>query len=189
LGNSKQGSGSDYSDFSWDPSTSRAVTWRTDKTVTKAVAQIAEATVNSKFTSDDTEIDAVTEPFDLGQYKRNSSLIVHYHSVRFQGLKPDTLYVYRVGDGSKHWSEWIQFRTAKSTYAPIQFVYFGDAQNDILDHWSRVIRMAYQTAPNASFAIHAGDLVNIAHRDHEWAQWFKAGGFLHSQWTAIPAGW
>ena len=173
--------------FHGDPSTSRAVTWRTDKTVTKAVAQIAEATVNSKFTSDDTEIDAITEAFDLGQYKRNSSLIVHYHNVRFQGLKPDTLYVYRVGDGSKNWSEWIQFRTAKSTYAPIQFVYFGDAQNDILDHWSRVIRMAYQTAPNASFAIHAGDLVNTAHRDHEWAQWFKAGGFLHSQWTAIPA--
>ena len=173
--------------FHGDPATSRAVTWRTDKTVTKAVAQIAEATVNSKFTSDDTEIDAVTEPFDLGQYKRNSSLIVHYHSVRFQGLKPDALYVYRVGDGSKYWSEWIQFRTAKSSYAPIQFVYFGDAQNDILDHWSRVIRMAYQTATNASFAIHAGDLVNIAHRDHEWAQWFKAGGFLHSQWTAIPA--
>ena len=173
--------------FHGDPSTSRAVTWRTDKTITKAVAQIAEATVNSKFTGDDIEIDAATEAFDLGQYKRNSSLIVHYHSVRFQDLKPDTLYVYRVGDGSKHWSEWIQFRTAKSTYAPIQFVYFGDAQNDILDHWSRVIRMAYQTAPNASFAIHAGDLVNTAHRDHEWAQWFKAGGFLHSQWTAIPA--
>ena len=173
--------------FHGDPSTSRAVTWRTDKTITKAVAQIAEAKVNSKFTSNDIEIDAATEAFDLGQYKRNSSLIVHYHSVRFQDLKPDTLYVYRVGDGSKHWSEWIQFRTAKSTYAPIQFVYFGDAQNDILDHWSRVIRMAYQTAPNASFAIHAGDLVNTAHRDHEWAQWFKAGGFLHSQWTAIPA--
>ena len=33
--------------FHGDPSTSRAVTWRTDKTVTKAVAQIAEATVNS----------------------------------------------------------------------------------------------------------------------------------------------
>ena len=173
--------------FHGDPSTSRAVTWRTDKTVNKAVAQIAEATINSKFTGDNTETEAVTEAFDLGQYKRNSSLVVHYHSVRFQGLKPDTLYVYRVGDGSKHWSEWIQFRTAKSSYAPIQFVYFGDAQNDILDHWSRVIRMAYQTAPNASFAIHAGDLVNIAHRDHEWAQWFKAGGFLHSQWTAIPA--
>ena len=173
--------------FHGDPSTNRAVTWRTDKSITKAVAEIGEAGVNSRFASDALEFFAVTEPFDLGLYKGNSSLIVHYHSVVFQGLKPDTLYLYRVGDGSKRWSEWIQFRTAKSTYAPIQFVYFGDAQNDILDHWSRVIRMAYQTAPHASFAIHAGDLVNNAHRDYEWAQWFKAGGFLHSQWTAIPA--
>ena len=41
-------------------------------------------------------------------------------------------------------------------YSPTKFVYFGDAQNDILAHWSRVIRMAYQTAGDATFAIHAG---------------------------------
>ena len=173
--------------FHGDPSTNRAVTWRTDKSITKAVAQIAEAKVNSKFTDDAVSVEAATEAFDLGQYKGNSALVVHYHGAKFKNLKPNTQYVYRVGDGSKHWSEWIQFRTAKSSYAPTQFVYFGDAQNDVLDHWSRVIRMAYQTAPNASFAIHAGDLINKAHRDHEWAQWFKAGGFIHSQWTAIPA--
>ena len=46
--------------------------------------------------------------------------------------------------------------------------------------------MAYQTAPDASFVIHAGDLINSAHSDYEWAQWYKAGGFIHSQWTAIP---
>jgi 3',5'-cyclic AMP phosphodiesterase CpdA len=173
--------------FHGDPSTSRAVTWRTDKSIKNAFAQIAEAKVNSKFTDDVDSVDAVTEAFDLGQYKGNSALVVHYHGAKFKNLKPNTQYVYRVGDGSKYWSEWIQFRTAKSSYAPTQFVYFGDAQNDVLDHWSRVIRMAYQTAPNASFAIHAGDLINQAHRDHEWAQWFKAGGFIHSQWTAIPA--
>lgn len=173
--------------FHGDPSTSRAVTWRTDKSISKAVAQIAEAKVNSDFTEEVEIIDASTESFDLGRYKGNSSLMVHYHSVVFGKLKPDTSYLYRVGDGAEHWSEWIQFRTAKSVYAPTQFVYFGDAQNDILDHWSRVIRLAYQTAPNASFAIHAGDLVNKAHRDHEWAQWFKAGGFIHSHWTAVPA--
>jgi 3',5'-cyclic AMP phosphodiesterase CpdA len=106
--------------------------------------------------------------------------------VIFEGLKPDKLYAYRVGDGNDHWSEWIHFRTAKSGYAPTQFVYFGDAQNDVLSHWSRVIRMAYQTAPDATFAIHAGDLINRAHRDQEWAEWYKAGGFIHSQWTAIP---
>ena len=172
--------------FNGDPATSRAVTWRTDTSISQAVAQIAEATENSKFTENAITVNATMEEFDLGLYKDNNSLLVHYHSVVFEGLKPDKLYAYRVGDGDEHWSEWIHFRTAKTKYAPTKFVYFGDAQNDVLDHWSRVIRMAYQTAPDASFVIHAGDLVNYAHRDYEWAQWFKAGGFIHSQWTAIP---
>lgn len=172
--------------FKGDPATSRAVTWRTDTSIVQAVAQIAVATVNSSFREQAITVEASTELFDLGRYKGNNSLNVHYHSVVFDGLKPDQLYVYRVGDGKEHWSEWIQFRTAKSEYAPTQFVYFGDAQNEVLDHWSRVIRMAYQTAPDASFVIHAGDLINSAHRDREWAEWFKAGGFIHSQWTAVP---
>ncbi len=172
--------------FHGDPATSRAVTWRTDTTISQGVAQIAEATVNSKFADNAITIDAVLEEFDLGTFRENNALVVHYHSVIFEDLEPNTLYAYRVGDGDDHWSEWIQFRTAKPGYNPTQFVYFGDAQNDVLSHWSRVIRMAYQTAPNASFAIHAGDLINDAHRDYEWAQWFKAGSFVHSQWTAIP---
>ena len=173
--------------FHGDPATARAFTWRTDKSIAKAVAQIAEPTANSKFAASAVTKTASTEPFDLGKYKGNASLIVNYHSVVFKNLEPDTRYAYRVGDGDKHWSEWIQFRTAKTGYASTQFVYFGDAQNDVLAHWSRVIRMAYETAPKASFAIHAGDLINRAHRDHEWAQWFKAGGFIHGQWTAMPA--
>ena len=171
--------------FNGDPSTKRAVTWRTDSTVKKAKAQIAIAGVNSKFARQATDYIATTQEFDLGLYKSNNSLIVNYHSVIFENLKPNTLYAYRVGD-DENWSEWIQFKTANAKYSKTQFVYFGDAQNDILSHWSRVIRMAYQTAPNASFVIHAGDLVDTAHRDYEWAQWFKAGGFIHSQWTAIP---
>lgn len=172
--------------FHGDPATNRAVTWRTDTSISQAVAQIAEATVDSKFSEDVITVDALMEQFDLGLYKGNTSLLVHYHSVIFEGLKPDRLYAYRVGDGKDYWSEWIQFRTAKTSYSPTQFVYFGDAQNDILAHWSRVIRMAYQTAPQASFVIHAGDLINNAHRDYEWAEWYKAGGFIHSQWTTIP---
>ena len=90
--------------FNGDPATSRAVTWRTDATIEKAVAQIADATVNSKFQDQSVSKDAVTEPFDLGLYKSNASLIVHYHSVIFDQLKPDTVYVYRVGDGDARWS-------------------------------------------------------------------------------------
>lgn len=171
--------------FNGDPSTKRAVTWRTDSSVKQAQAQIAIAGTNSKFVSQSTTYNALTEEFDLGLYKSNNSLVVNYHSVVFENLNPNTLYAYRVGQGD-NWSEWIQFKTANNIYSPTQFVYFGDAQNDILSHWSRVIRMAYQTAPNASFVIHAGDLVDTAHKDLEWAEWFKAGGFIHSQWTAIP---
>ena len=171
--------------FNGNPSTKRAVTWRTDSSVKKAEAQIAVAGLNSDFVKDASTYTANTEEFDLGLYKSNKSLIVNYHSVVFENLKPNTLYAYRVGF-AENWSEWIQFKTANDTYSPTQFVYFGDAQNDILNHWSRVIRMAYKTAPDASFVIHAGDLVDSAHKDNEWAQWFKAGGFIHSQWTAIP---
>ena len=171
--------------FNGNPSTKRAVTWRTDSSVKKAEAQIAIAGLNSGFVNEAITYTANTEEFDLGLYKSNKSLLVNYHSVVFENLNPNTLYAYRVGY-AENWSEWIQFKTANDTYSPTEFVYFGDAQNDILNHWSRVIRMAYKTAPDASFVIHAGDLVDSAHKDNEWAQWFKAGGFIHSQWTAIP---
>ena len=172
--------------FYGNPATSRAVTWRTDKQIEKGVAQIARATINSNFKTNISSFKGTTEFFDLGKYKGNKSIIVNYHSVVFKNLKPNTQYVYRVGDGESYWSEWIQFTTASQKDEKTKFVYFGDAQNHVLSEWSRVIRKAYQTAPDASFAIHGGDLINDAHRDHEWAEWYKAGGFIHSQWTAIP---
>ena len=103
----------------------------------------------------------------------------------FNDLKPNTTYLYRVGDGKFYWSEWIEFTTAKKEYSKTKFVYFGDSQNNVLSQWSRVIRKAYETAPDATFAIHAGDLVNDAHKDVEWAEWFKAGGFIHGQWLSL----
>ena len=53
--------------FHGDPSTSRAVTWRTDSNVKKGLAQIAIATENSNFKSNASTFEAATEPFDLGQ--------------------------------------------------------------------------------------------------------------------------
>ena len=48
---------------------------------------------------------ANTEEFDLGLYKSNKSLIVNYHSVVFENLKPNTLYAYRVGFLMRKWSD------------------------------------------------------------------------------------
>jgi 3',5'-cyclic AMP phosphodiesterase CpdA len=160
--------------LSWvdDPSTTQAVTWRTDTTVKKGLAQIALADHGPLFVPGARELAADTQPLEtnLGP--------AHYHTVNFQELEPKTKYVYRVGDGT-NWSEWIHFTTASAEPATFTFVYFGDAQNDLKSHWSRVIREAYSDAPKAAFMLHAGDLINHANSDAEWGEWFYAGSFIH----------
>ncbi len=45
--------------------------------------------------------------------------------------------------------------------------------------------MLTKKAPEADFFIHAGDLVNAAHDESEWNEWFAAGSFIHSEIPAI----
>mgnify|MGYP000897749595 CR=1 FL=1 len=155
-----------------DPATTQAVTWRTDPGTRRAVAELAPATENAKDLKPVT-VTARTERFtsDLGE--------AAYHSARFTGLTPDTLYAYRVGDGV-NWSEWFHFRTASREARPFTFVYFGDAQNDVKTHWSRVFRESFRDAPRAAFTLHAGDLINRANRDAEWGEWFGAPAWVHA---------
>ena len=167
--------------LSWvtDPTTSFTVTWRTDQTVTSAQAEIALADASSFFAQYAQPHPAVSEPL------KTESGAAFYHHVSFTGLRPNTLYAYRVGDG-KNWSEWFQYRTANNQPEPYSFIYFGDAQNELFSLWSRVIRDAYATAPQARFMIHAGDLVNHADSDAEWQEWFAAGSFIHASIPSLP---
>jgi myo-inositol-hexaphosphate 3-phosphohydrolase/predicted phosphodiesterase len=160
------------------PATSQAVSWRTDETVTRALAEIAEAEDGPLFVANVERDFAATTPFesDLG--------LAHYHSFNFTGLIPETKYVYRVGDGA-NWSEWSHFTTASESAKPFTFVYFGDAQNDIKSHWSRVVREAYKDAPGAAFLLHAGDLVNSGNRDSDWGEWFYSLGFIARSMSCI----
>ena len=161
-----------------DVATTQAVTWRTDTTVTKAVAEIARAEQGPWFVSKAKQIDATTEELetDLGK--------AHYHAAEFTGLTPETLYVYRVGDGT-NWSSWIHFRTPSSEPEPFTFIYFGDAQNALKAHWARVIRGAFADAPQAKFMLHAGDLINVPIRDEEWGEWHEAGGWVNGMLPSI----
>ncbi len=159
--------------LSWtgDPSTSQAVTWRTDTSVTRALVEFAVAADGPGFVRQVKQTVAKTTPFESDLNK------AHYHTANMTGLKPAATYVYRVGDGV-NWSEWSHFRTASKKREPFSFVYFGDAQNDIKSHWSRVVREAYKDAPRAAFLLHAGDLVNNANNDAQWGEWFYAQGFI-----------
>jgi 3',5'-cyclic AMP phosphodiesterase CpdA len=162
-----------------DPVHTQSVNWRTDTTVTKAVAQIAPTGAGPKFVDKARTVEATTTPLkaDLGE--------AHCHSVTFKDLEPNSKYLYRVGDGA-NWSEWIQFRTASAKPEPFSFIYFGDAQNDIKSHWSRVIRGAYSDMPQARFIVHAGDLVDVPNSDAQWGEWFYAGGWVNAMVPTVP---
>ena len=166
-----------------DPATTAAVTWRTDTSVQRAYAQIALAEDGPHFVpkAKASQIPAVTTlvKTDLGDR--------HYHAVHFENLLPSTLYVYRVGDRT-NWSAWFHFKTASDKPEPFSFVYFGDAQNSLKSHWSRVFREAFSDAPRARFMLHAGDLVNRGNRDVEWGEWCNAGGWVNAMipTLAIP---
>jgi len=170
--------------WSDDPATTLSVTWRTDAGVTGSVAQVALARAEPSFYTEAETIDADTERLELTT-ENGDSLTAQYHSATFRGLQPDTTYAYRVGDGER-WSEWFHARTAARGAAPLSFLYVGDAQNNVRSHWSRAIRAAYRLAPDAHFAIHAGDLVDNAHRNVEWGEWHEAGGFIHSMLPSVP---
>lgn len=177
------------------PQTSFAVTWRTDSSVTETIAQIAPATNDARFDLEAQTVSARSEPLDPAKAEIDGEIYpvvfntgvesAHFHSTVFRDLEPDTAYAYRVRGSQGAWSEWFQVRTAPAN-DPVEFVYVGDAQNGVLSHWSRLIRSAYTHAPEANFILHAGDLVNRASRDYEWAEWFKAVGFIHGMIPAIP---
>lgn len=163
------------------PWRSQTVNWRTNHAVTEAVAQITEAHDTPGLHLTARTVTGTVRP------RTTENGLAHHHSVTFDDLRPDTLYAYRVrGQGT--WSEWFQFRTAKRGFAPFTFFYFGDAQNSVRSHFSRVIREAFMEHARPALMLHAGDLVNLRAgiHDDEWGEWFEAGGFLHAMVPSIP---
>ena len=166
-----------------DPATSIGINWRTKPSNTIGYVEIAPAGDGPKFRNDKIRYTAKRTLVNSA-YAASDGFESSFFEVQINGLKPHTLYAYRVGNDNFK-SEWHQFKTSHNKPIPISFLYVGDAQNYILELWSRVIRNAYKTAPDADFFIHAGDLVDTAHNESEWNEWFTAGGFIHSEIPAI----
>jgi 3',5'-cyclic AMP phosphodiesterase CpdA len=163
-----------------DPATTQAVTWRTEVPRQSPQAQFAKLDANPAFEKTATAIPGTGATENLG----NGQTVDHY-AANLQGLDPDTKYCYRVGDG-KVWSEWNVFRTAAAKPEPFRFIYVGDAQNSIKSLWSRAIRTAYATAPDARFIVHAGDLVAEGWDDRLWGEWCDALGFISAIVPSVP---
>ena len=154
-----------------DPATTQSVTWRTNTSVMAGLAEIAVANANGRALKT-TEYKAKTSFFESDINK------AHYHNVTFKNLEPNTLYTYRVGDG-ENWTEYYHFKTASLDAEPFSFIYFGDAQNEVKTHWSRVFREAFRDAPRAAFTLHAGDLIDEHYMDAQWGEWHQAPDWVN----------
>ena len=163
-----------------DPARSQAVTWRTAKAAETPQVQFALASANPDFIKSATTVQGKSGSLDTG----NGVTIATYRA-NLEGLRADTRYHYRVGDG-KNWGEWSTFHTASDQPKRFRFLYVGDAQNDIKSRWSRVIRAAYTRAPRAAFIVHAGDLVASGYRDDLWGEWYDSMGFIAENIPALP---
>lgn len=169
-----------YLNVTEDPSTSIAVSWRTNAETQTGELEIVEASADPQAIKNARKQQAVTEYFSLKNIEAN------YHSVKMGGLSPNTLYMYRVGAG-EYWSEWFHVRTSGKAGEKFSLIYFGDVQAGMRSLWPRVIRKAYTHAPDAKLIMYAGDIVNRGFNDHEWGELFYGGSFIHGSVPGMPS--
>jgi acid phosphatase type 7 len=160
------------------PATSIAITWRT-------LAESGTPTVEFTEAADGANFEKMTKksPAKRAEFEADKQGTVYQYSAILDGLKPGKKYVYKVG-GDSVWSEWNQFVTARETAAPFKFVWFGDPQDDIKEHVSRVFREAFRTAPDAAFWTFSGDMT-AEPEDFRWGELFSAAGFIFRMTPSI----
>ena len=168
-----------------DPTQEMAVSFRTDAQQRTSEAEIAMSVDGPTLSEQAIKVSGTDAP--RAQDSANGPAL--YHQIRFSGLRPDTMYAYRL-KGSAGWSEWLQFRTAAADARAFRFLYLGDVQNGILTYASRVIRQAFHANGGIDLVLHAGDLAaqrdDLDH-DDEWGEWNQAAGYNYAIVPQIPA--
>ena len=117
------------------------VNWRTSVDQQLGKVEWAEAMHSTAFLENVVSVEANSEFLSV-VHETNPTIDAYYHAAQMSGLEPGKTYVYRVGLDD-NWSEWFQGTLPNPEADGISFIYLGDAQNGVRDHWSRLIRQAY----------------------------------------------
>lgn len=168
-----------------DAATGFSISWRTRPLAAPPVLEIAIAQDGPDQWPGDQEPPRRIQATRLTLASDNGTA-QHHHAVADR-LQPGTLYAWRV-QGQGTWSPWRHLRTAAPAGAPLEFLYFGDTQNQNASLTTRVMHEAIRHAPKADLAIFAGDLVSEAVLDDEWGEWFDATAPLATLTLAPVAG-
>lgn len=109
------------------------------------------------------------------------------------GLKSDTTYYYTVGS-DEYKSPVGRFKTSSEDGVPFKFIHYTDTQNawwneHLIDegaYCADTIKKAQETAPDADFVMHTGDIVEIAGAEDEWVDLFKKSQDSFLNMTLVP---
>ena len=190
--------------FGDDPATQKNFSWYTEPDSSKSIVQYYEISSAADAAKPDfkgaKQAEGFAETLDTylpaeGQENSASASMeaaqFARHGVYIDGLRPGTLYVYRVGDG-KNWSAAGTFATAPETAvsaeAGFSFLIVGDSQGYTQSDfalWAGVYGAAVKNCPDSAFTVHLGDFIENEDNALSWRYCLTLPEALRSA-TLVP---
>jgi hypothetical protein len=166
--------------FGPDPARALVWTWRTAPRPSSTAIRIARLPKGAQAGVATTRGGLVNEPFRVVRGESTvievpnllNDPVIRRHRVMVDGLEPDTVYRYSVGDGTPgEWGPWQTVKTAPDASRGARFLYLGDAQTG-LERWGRLLKAAHARHPDVDFVLLAGDLVDRGNERTNWDHFF-----------------
>jgi hypothetical protein len=175
-------------EFGADPARSLTFTWRTEPSQTNSYVRFAPAEFGQSRPADTNAIRVVSgssEPVESDGLVNDP--VIRRHRVHAVGLKPNTTYVYSLGDGSPTgWTPWRTTRTGPDSPRDFSFLYMGDPQCG-LEEWGKLLRAAHRRNPGSAFLLIAGDLVDRGNERTNWDHFFLRAAGVFDELPLMPA--
>ncbi len=145
-----------------DLSTSQSFTWRTADTPGPAPELVVVGPVGPGATT--RRIAAERKPATTVEQTGSDAPA---YTATVTSLEPGTRYEYRI-ESSGESTPTHTFTTADDETGSWSFLALGDTQRDIDGVGADVVTEAVRAHPEAELVLHAGDLIDVPHRQDEW---------------------
>lgn len=176
-----------------DPARQLAWTWRTSPWVDRGAVRIITAGYEVPESGPEIDLDLHDVRIVEGKSKlvRSDGLlndpVIRRHSVVVDGLEPDTMYYYSVGDDSRNiWGPWRTVKTGPERPRRLEFLYLGDAQTGF-EEWGKLLNGAFRRHPGMDFILLAGDLVDRGNERTNWDHFFLRAAPVFDRVPLMPA--
>lgn len=153
-----------------DSTSSKNITW-----LSNPVASLKDSVVKYALKADydangeaafDTVTGTAENRFLMGSAAIANNYAIKVNTVVLNGLKPDSEYVYKVGDG-EHFSSVSSFKTTFKG-ANTNFFIIGDTQAEDTTNISNIIKSLGNSGVNYSFGVQTGDFVEKPTMYSDW---------------------